>query len=169
MLRVCYWESSDLYEPYIRGGVLLLEMSTVHEWMSSPALVIRPEASIGSANEVMKNRKIRRLAVVDERNKLVGIVTIGDIREAKPSDARTLSIWEINYLYEQYTVEKIMSHNVITIKSDDKIVNAAKLMLDHKISGLPVISNEGVLVGMITESDIFRMVVKNSEVASATD
>jgi len=147
----------------------MLENSTVREWMSSPALVIRPEASIGSAHEVMKNRKIRRLAVVDEHNRLIGIVTIGDIREAKPSDATTLSIWEINYLYEQYTVEKIMSHDVITIKADDKVVNAAKLMLEHKVSGLPVINNEGVLVGMITESDIFRMVVKNSEVASATD
>jgi CBS domain-containing protein len=147
----------------------MLENSTVREWMSSPALVIRPEASIGSAHEVMKTRKIRRLAVVDEHNRLIGIVTIGDIREAKPSDATTLSIWEINYLYEQYTVEKIMSHDVITIKADDRVVNAAKLMLEHKVSGLPVINNEGVLVGMITESDIFRMVVKNSEVASATD
>jgi len=145
----------------------MLENSTIREWMSSPALIIRPESSIGSAHEVMKSRKVRRLAVVDDQNHLIGIVTIGDIREAKPSDATTLSIWEMNYLYEQYTVEKIMSHDVITINVDDKTVNAAKLMLDHKISGLPVVDNEGRLVGMITESDIFRMVIKSSVVPTA--
>ena len=140
----------------------MLEISTVRDWMSSPALGVRPEASIGSAHELMKARKVRRLAVVNETGSLVGIVTIGDIREAKPSDATTLSIWEMNYLYEQYTVQKIMSHDVITIKLTARVVDAAQLMLEHKISGLPVVDEDGKLMGMITESDIFRMVIKTN-------
>jgi CBS domain-containing protein len=147
----------------------VLEYSTVREWMSRPALIVRPEASIAGAQEVMKIRKVRRLAVVNESGQLIGIVTLGDIREAKPSDATTLSIWEINYLQDQFTVEKIMSHEVITINENDNIITAAKLMLDHKISGLPVTDDSGELIGMITESDIFRMAIKVSTGVSTAE
>ena len=146
----------------------MFKISTVREWMSSPALVIQPEALIGSAHEIMRTRHVRRLAVVDEQSRLVGIVTLGDVREAKPSDATTFNIWELSYLYGQFTVEKIMSHEVITIQDTDTIISAAKLMLDHKISGLPVVNHKGSLIGMITESDIFRMVVKTGTPVAAT-
>jgi CBS domain-containing protein len=98
---------------------------------------------------------------------LIGIITIGDVREASPSDATTLSIWELNYLWGQLTVKKIMTHDVITIQANETIYDAAKLMLDHKISGLPVIDNKGELIGIITESDIFRMVVQLGVEATA--
>ena len=138
----------------------MLDKTTVREWMSSPVLTIRPEAPISLAHTLMKERKVRRLAVVDEQDRLVGIITIGDVREASPSDATTLSIWELIYLWAQLTVAKIMSHDILTIRPDDTIYDAAKLMLEHKISGLPVIDESNHLLGMITESDIFRMVIR---------
>lgn len=144
----------------------MLDKTAIREWMSSPVLTIRPESPISTAHSVMKENKVRRLAVVDEQEKLVGIITIGDVREASPSDATTLSIWELNYLWAQLTVGKVMSHDVITIAPDDTMFAAAKLMLDHKVSGIPVVDKDAKILGMITESDIFRMVVRMGVAAS---
>ncbi len=138
----------------------MLDKTTIREWMTSPVLTIRPEAAISLAHSMMKENKVRRLVVVDEQDRLVGILTIGDVREASPSDATTLSIWELNYLWAQLTVGKIMSQDVVVAKPEETIFEAAKLMLDHKISGLPVIDETGKVIGIITESDIFRMVVR---------
>lgn len=145
----------------------MLDKTTVREWMSSPVLTISPNATISLAHSIMKENRVRRLAVVDEQEHLVGIVTSGDVREASPSDATTLSIWELNYLWSQLTVGKIMSRGVIVVKPDATIFNAAKLMLENRISGLPVIDETGALVGIITESDIFRMVMRLGDVEKA--
>ncbi|MCC6893647.1 MAG: CBS domain-containing protein [Anaerolineae bacterium] len=139
---------------------MMLNKVLVHEWMSKPALTIRQDAPINYAHEVMRQQQVRRLVVVNENNRILGIVTSGDIREAKPSDATTLSIWELNYLVSQLIVEKIMTHEVITIGMNSRMTDAAKLMLDYKIGGLPVVDDAGELVGVLTESDIFRMIVQ---------
>lgn len=138
----------------------MLDKTTIREWMTSPVLTVRPDALISVAHSIMKEYSVRRLPVLDTKDRLVGIVTIGDVREASPSDATTLSIWELNYLWAQLTVAKIMSHDVVTVSPDDTIFEAANLMLVKKVSGLPVVEETGKLVGMITESDIFRMVVR---------
>lgn len=138
----------------------MLENVLVREWMTSPVITIAPNTPISQAHQIMKSNNVRRLPVLDG-NKLVGIITIGDVREASPSDATTLSIWELNYLWAQLTVERCMSRKLITITEDAPILDAAELMLEHKISGLPVVSKGGQLVGMLTESDIFRMLVKS--------
>jgi CBS domain-containing protein len=142
----------------------MLDNIMVREWMTSPVVTISPHASISAAHQIMKEHGIRRL-VVTENNQLLGIVTIGDVREASPSDATTLSIWELNYLWAQLTVEKMMTPNVITVNPEWPIIDAAELMLDHKISGLPVLDAKGKLVGILTESDIFRMLVKSRSTA----
>jgi CBS domain-containing protein len=142
----------------------MLDNIMVREWMTSPVVTISPHASISAAHQIMKEHGIRRLAVT-ENNQLLGIVTIGDVREASPSDATTLSIWELNYLWAQLTVEKMMTPNVITVNPEWPIIDAAELMLDHKISGLPVLDAKGKLVGILTESDIFRMLVKSRSTA----
>jgi CBS domain-containing protein len=139
----------------------------VKEWMSHPVISVRPEVSISKAHQLMKDRRIRRLVVLDG-DKLVGIITIGDVREASPSDVTTLSIWELNYLWAQLTVEKVMSRKVHTIHADASMIDAAALMLDHKISGLPVVDEQNQVVGIITESDIFRMLVKSRSTALLT-
>lgn len=131
----------------------------VQEWMTSPAISVESETPISTAHQIMKKNSIRRLPVVEDK-KLIGIVTIGDIREASPSDATTLSIWELNYLWAQLTVEKVMTRKVVSVKPDTPIIDAAEMMLNHKVSGLPVIDDEHQLLGVLTESDIFRMLVK---------
>ncbi|MGJ3240945.1 MAG: CBS domain-containing protein [Anaerolineae bacterium] len=132
----------------------------VSEWMTSDVVTTRRNTSISSAHQVMRENNIRRLPVVDN-NKLVGIVTIGDVREASPSDATTLSIWELNYLWAQLVVEKVMTRNVLTVTPDTLILDAAELMLEHKVSGLPVVDEKNEVQGVITESDIFRMLVRS--------
>lgn len=142
----------------------MLEHIHVKEWMTSPVLTVSPQTTISSAHQLMKEHGVRRLVVLD-KDKLVGIITIGDVREASPSDASTLSIWELNYLWAQLTVERVMTRQVETVAPDDPISEAARIMLERKVSGLPVVDNTGKLVGMITESDIFRMVVSMPEKA----
>jgi CBS domain-containing protein len=132
----------------------------VREWMTKKVLTVTPHTTLRSAHQLMKEHVIRRLPVVDA-GQLVGIVTIGDVREASPSDATSLSIWEVNFLWAQLNVEKVMTHHVITISPDAPILDAAELMLEHKISGLPVVDSQGKLVGILSESDIFRMLVKS--------
>lgn len=137
-----------------------LENVKVREWMTSPVISVPPNTPISSAHQLMKDNGIRRLPVVDH-DQVVGIITLGDVREASPSDATTLSIWEMNYLWAQLTVEKVMSRKVITVRPDNLLLDIAQIMLDKKVSGLPVVDENGYLVGIITESDIFRMLVES--------
>ena len=146
----------------------MLDTIKVREWMTSPIVSISPSMPISKAHQVMKRNNIRRLPVVED-DKVVGIITIGDVREASPSDATSLSIWELNYLWAQLTVEKIMSRNVLTVKADAPMVEAARIMLENKVSGLPVLDDSGKLIGIITESDVFRMLVKSSTKEMTTD
>ncbi len=137
----------------------MVENIIVRDWMTSPVISVATDTPISDAHQIMKKNNIRRLTVVED-DKLVGIVTIGDIREASPSDATTLSIWELNYLWAQLTVERVMTHQTITVTPDTAIIKAAELMLEHKINGLPVVSDDMKLMGIITAADIFRMLIK---------
>lgn len=125
--------------------------------MSSPVISIESRTTLPEIRTILQTHNIRRVPVVDS-NRLVGIVTLGDVRNAFASDATTLSVYELTYLLDNITAGTIMRTNLITVSSDTTIVEAARLMLEHKISGLPVV-DEGRLVGMITESDIFRAVI----------
>ncbi len=138
----------------------MLENVLVRDWMTAPVITVTPTTSISSAHQIMKENGIRRLPVV-ENDHLIGIVTIGDVREASPSDATTLSIWELNYLWAQLTVERVMTRKLYTIRADQSILDAAQIMLEHKVSGLPVVDDQGKLLGILTESDIFRLLVKS--------
>lgn len=132
----------------------------VKDWMTTGVITVTPDTTLPDAHQLMDKHNIRRLPVLDDKGRLVGVVTRGDVRGAEPSDATTLSIWEVNYLLAKLTVGKIMTRNPITVSPEATIEKAAKLMLDNKISGLPVVDESGKEVGVITESDIFRMVVK---------
>jgi acetoin utilization protein AcuB len=133
----------------------------VRDWMTRNPITVDPRTTLPEAHKIMKDRRIRRLPVVD-RGHLVGIVTLGDVREAEPSDATTLSIFELHYLLAKLTIGEIMTREPLTITSDASIREAAKLMLHHKIGGLPVM-DDGKLVGIITESDIFRVLAQEAE------
>ena len=123
----------------------------VRSWMTENMITITPQTTLPEAQRIMFEHKIRRLPVV-KSDKLVGIVTLGDIREAKPSDATTLSIYELNYLMDKLTAKDFMTPNPITITPDATIGDAARLMVEHKVGGLPVVDHDK-LVGIITETD----------------
>jgi acetoin utilization protein AcuB len=140
----------------------MLVNATIRDWMTTPAVSISPAASIRSAHHLMKEFGIRHLPVVEQEH-LVGILTLSDIREASPSDASSLSVWELNYLWDKLTVDRVMTTDVITAKPDWLMIEAVRTLLDKKISGLPVIDNDGYLVGIVTEVDIFRLVITMTE------
>lgn len=127
----------------------------VADWMSTPAIVIAPTTTLADAQRLMEQRHIRRLPVV-ENGKLIGIITRGDLRAAQPADT-TLSYYEWRALLDRVTVVECMTRHVITISPDASTLDAAKLMLKYKIGGLPVVDDEGRVIGMITESDLFRL------------
>lgn len=135
-----------------------MKRELVKEWMSCDVVTAVPNTTLPDAHRLMTENQIRRLPVMDN-GRLVGIVTRGDVRGAEASDATSLSIWELQYLIAKIKVKDIMTHDPITISQDATIGEAAQVMLDNKVSGLPVVNGEGVLVGIITESDIFRIVV----------
>lgn len=130
----------------------------VRDWMTAHPITVDPKTTLPEAHKIMKDRRIRRLPVID-RNQLIGIVTLGDVREAEPSDATTLSIFELHYLLAKLTIGEIMTREPLTISVNATIREAAKMMLQHKIGGLPVME-DGQLVGIITESDIFRVLAQ---------
>ena len=131
--------------------------SLVRSWMTPNPVTVTSDTSLPDAHKLMTDRKIRRLPVVD-RGKLVGIVTLGDVRGAQASEATSLSIFELNYLLARLMVGRVMHQPVITVGPDATIAEAADLMLRHKIAGLPVVEH-GKVIGILTESDIFRIVV----------
>jgi CBS domain-containing protein len=133
----------------------------VSDWMSKNVVTIGPDTTLPEAVQLMKQKKIRRLPVM-QGGELVGIVTLGDLREAGPSDAVSLSKFELNYLLAELKVTKFMTRDPLTVSPNTGLTEAAKLMLHHKIGGLPVLEGHK-LVGMITESDIFRAYVKLAE------
>jgi len=128
----------------------------VKDRMSRNPVTVRDNTSIHDALKLMRESKVRRLPVLDKGSKLVGIVSEKDIVYASPSPATTLSVWEINYLLAKITVAEVMTKKVITICEDCPIEEAARIMVDSKIGGLPIVRGDR-LVGIITETDLFKV------------
>jgi len=127
----------------------------VADRMSYPVLTVSPELPVQDALAQMRKERVSRYPVVDKNGNLVGIVSEDDILNASPSEATSLSVWEINYLVSKITVERVMTRKVITILANDTLEEAARLMADNRIGGLPVM-NDVELVGIITQTDLFR-------------
>ena len=123
-------------------------------------MVVHEKESFQDALRLMRERQCRRLPVVDQKGKLVGIVSERDLLYASPSEATSLSIWEVHYLLAKLRVKEIMTPEVITTTPDTPIEDAARLMVTHKIGGLPVVDGRQELVGVITETDIFQAFVE---------
>lgn len=127
----------------------------VGERMSRPVITVAPETPIHDAIHLMRSERIRRAPVV-AHGRLAGIVSMKDLLNASPSSATTLSVWELNYLLSKLTVEPIMTREVLTVTEATPIEEAARLMADRRVGGLPVL-RDGEVVGIITETDLFKI------------
>jgi acetoin utilization protein AcuB len=123
-------------------------------------ITARPDTPVLEARQTMLKTKIRHLLVTEEGGLLVGIVTDRDIRLNLPSQATSLSVWEINHLLMKLTVGQVMTESVITVGPDRDAADAARLMLDHRIGALPV-TDGGRLIGIVTETDMLRAFVRS--------
>jgi len=123
--------------------------------MTPDPVTITEDTPFQDALKLIRDRRIRRLPVVDKRGRLVGIVAEKDLLYASPSPATTLSIFEMHYHLARLRISQVMRRDVITTTPDTPVEQAAQVMADNKIGCLPVMS-EGKLVGIITETDIFK-------------
>jgi len=135
----------------------------VRELMTGAPITVSPDTSVFDARRLMLKERIRHLFVTDDR-RLVGIITDRDIRLNLPSQARSLSMWEVYYLLAKLTVGQIMTKSVIIIGPDREARAAAQLMLEHKVGALPVLDGD-VLIGILTETDILRAFARVPEAA----
>jgi acetoin utilization protein AcuB len=127
----------------------------VKERMTQHPITVSPQTSLFEALTIMRREKVRRLPVLDENDKLVGIVLERDLLYASPSPATTLSVYEMNYLISKIKIKDLMSRDVVTVDEDCPLEEAARIMVDNSIGGLPVMRGDR-LVGLITESDLFK-------------
>jgi acetoin utilization protein AcuB len=130
----------------------------VKDWMNKDVITIEEKDSMQDAIKLLKEHDIRMLPVM-KMGKLVGIVTDRDLKRASASDATLLEIHELIYLLSRIKVKEIMTKNPITVPFDHTVEETAEILLTDKISGAPVVDHEGQLVGTITQSDIFKVLV----------
>ncbi len=131
----------------------------VKDRMTANPIVVADTTPFEDALRLMRDRKVRRLPVVEKDGRLVGIVAERDLLYASPSPATSLSVFEIHYLLAKMSVREVMTKRVITVGEDCPLEEAARIMVDHKIGSLPVV-RDGKLVGIITETDIFKTFVE---------
>jgi acetoin utilization protein AcuB len=124
--------------------------------MTKRPITVAEGTSVSRALELMHGEHVRRLPVVNKGGQLVGIVSELDLLKVSPSPATSLSIYEIPYLLSRITVEEVMTKDVITVTEDTPLEEAARVMADNKIGGLPVLRDDK-LVGIITETDLFKI------------
>lgn len=131
----------------------------VRHWMTKDVFTVTPETSMLKANKLMKEHRIGRLPVVDGDGRVVGIVSDRDIRSASPSQATTLDMYEIYYLLSEVRIKDIMTANPLTIDQHETVESAAMILEEKGFGGLPVVDAQGNLVGIITSSDLFKVLL----------
>ena len=150
-------KTSEVEERIHAKGVT--ETMRVKNRMTPNPIVATPKTNYNEALRLMQQNHIKQLPVVDANDKLVGIVTQGDMLRAEPSPVTTLSVYEIASLLEKVTMKKIMTSPVIAVDESCSITNAANFMLSNEIDCLPVV-RDNKLVGIITDTDIFKTFVE---------
>jgi acetoin utilization protein AcuB len=125
----------------------------VREQMTTSPVTIAPDATVPDALKLIREKKVRRLPVLDSKKRLVGIVSDKDLLYASPSPSTSLDVWELRDLFSKITVAKVMTTSVVTIGEDTPIEEAARIMADKKIGGLPVMRGSD-MVGILTETDV---------------
>lgn len=130
----------------------------VGERMSAPVITLEPKTPVSDALMLFREKRIRRAPVI-AHHRLVGIVAERDLLFASPSPVSSLSVWEMHYLLSKLTVDEVMTREVITVTEDTPIEEAARIMADKRVGGLPVMRGHDV-VGIITETDLFKILLE---------
>jgi acetoin utilization protein AcuB len=127
--------------------------------MTHNPITIAPDTPVADALQLMREKSVRRLPVLDKKSRLIGMVTEKELLYASPSPVTSLSMHEITYLLSKLTVDEVMTRNPITVTEDTPIEDAATLMVDQKIGALPVMRGQQ-LVGIVTETDLFKTFIE---------
>lgn len=127
----------------------------IHDWMAKDVLTVDENTSLMRATRIMKENSIRRLPVVSH-GKLIGIITDRDVKDASPSKTTSLDVHELYYLLSEMKVKDVMTPKPLTLSGDDSLEKAAVIMLESKISGMPVVDTSGYLIGLVSETDVLR-------------
>jgi len=128
-------------------------------WMTGDVITVNEDTPMMKASVIMKERDIRSLPVLNKKGKLVGIISDRDLKDASPSKATSLDVYELNYLISTVSVKSIMTKNPVCVRPNETIEFAAILMLENRISSLPVMNDQDALIGIITQTDIFKVLI----------
>ena len=131
----------------------------VKDCMTSNPVTIGPDMPVAEALSFMRQKNVRRLPIVSKKRKLIGIISEKDLLYASPSPATSLSVYEVGYLLSKLKVEEIMAKDVTTVAPGAPLEEAARIMADGQVGGLPVMDGDR-LVGIITETDIFKTILE---------
>jgi CBS domain-containing protein len=135
----------------------------VRDYMQAMPLITAPEELVSIARQRMRGSRVRHLPVVTGENKLVGVITDRDIRQAGASDAPHMAEHELTSLLEKLTVKEIMTKQVVTVSPDTPLTDAGRIFLDKKFGCLPVVRHDNTLEGIITVTDCLRAYVDQHE------
>ena len=127
--------------------------------MHTYIVTVPPETPLIKAKDIIAEKRINHLLVVDKNGELIGLVSDRDVKQSWASPATTLSVHELNYLLSQMTVEMIMVKKIISISPGTTIERAARIMQENRISALPVMEG-GKLVGIITTNDVMGVLLR---------
>ncbi len=130
----------------------------VKNWMGEKLITVEAGNTMQDAIKLMKENDIRMLPVMN-MGRLVGVITDRDLKRASASDATTLEVHEYIYLLSRIKVKDIMTKDPITVPFDYTVEETAKVLLDNKISGVPVVDHRGQVLGVITQTDLFKVMV----------
>ena len=133
-------------------------MLLVENWMNPKVITVDADDSMLDATKLLKEHNIRHLPVL-EKGKLVGVITDRDLKRASPSDATALEAHELLYLIANIKVREIMTKNPITVPYNYTIEEAAEILLQARISGMPVVDKDGDVIGTITQTDLFKVLI----------
>ncbi len=143
-----------------------MEKTRVRDIMTSPAIVAPPDMKVPAAIALMRRYTIRHLPIV-ENDRLVGIVSRGDLREASTAAATNATSYETSFMLSQLRLHDIMTRKVFTVTPDAFIVHAAELLTENRVAGLPVVEKCGTVVGIVTDSDLLKLLVRKLKEAEA--
>jgi acetoin utilization protein AcuB len=139
----------------------------IKDWMTTNVLTVDENTSLMRATRMMKENSIRRLPVVSH-GKLIGIITDRDVKDASPSKTTSLDIHELYYVLSEMKVKDVMTPFPLVLSGDDSLEKAAVIMLESKISGLPVVDKTGHLTGLLSETDVLRAFIRATGIQDGT-